>query len=134
MTAIVIDASIAATWLLGDEQDELADRALSALETRLALAPLLWRYEMRNVLLTAHRRDRLTAAEMDERIAELAALPIEIDAEHDLGAALRLARTHRLSFYDGLYLELALRREAALVSLDARLASAAQAEGVPGDI
>jgi predicted nucleic acid-binding protein len=43
---------------------------------------------------------------------------------------LALARAHRLTAHDALYLELALRRSAALATLDARLREAARAEGV----
>ena len=43
-----------------------------------------------------------------------------------------LAQTHRLTVYDALYLELATRRRAPLLTLDRKLASAAAAaEGVP---
>ena len=41
-----------------------------------------------------------------------------------------LARAHRLSVYDSLYLELAERRGLALATLDAELATAAKAIGV----
>ncbi|MCY4475638.1 MAG: type II toxin-antitoxin system VapC family toxin [Chloroflexi bacterium] len=43
---------------------------------------------------------------------------------------MQLARTHRLTFYDALYLELAVRRSAQLATLDRNLAAAASNEGV----
>jgi predicted nucleic acid-binding protein len=42
-----------------------------------------------------------------------------------------LARRHRLTFYDAAYLELAAHESIALATLDADLAAAAAAEGVP---
>jgi predicted nucleic acid-binding protein len=44
---------------------------------------------------------------------------------------LSLARLHSLSAYDAAYLELALRRNLPLASLDDRLKEAAKAVGVP---
>ena len=44
---------------------------------------------------------------------------------------LALARTHRLTVYDAAYLELALRVDAPLATLDRKLAAAARAAGVP---
>lgn len=41
-----------------------------------------------------------------------------------------LARRHRLTFYDALYLALALREGLPLATLDRALAGAAQREGV----
>ena len=44
---------------------------------------------------------------------------------------LTLARKHRITAYDAAYLELALRLDAPLATLDRALASAAAAEGAP---
>lgn len=43
---------------------------------------------------------------------------------------LRLAREHRLTVYDSLYLELAVRERRPLATLDRKLRLAAEAEGV----
>jgi prevent-host-death family protein len=45
-------------------------------------------------------------------------------------SSLRLARKHSLTFYDAAYLELAVRRNAPLATLDTRLATAARSESV----
>ena len=45
-------------------------------------------------------------------------------------AAMELANRHGLSFYDSMYLELALRRQLPLATFDRRLARAARAEGL----
>jgi predicted nucleic acid-binding protein len=44
---------------------------------------------------------------------------------------LALARGHRLTVYDAAYLELALREDLPLATLDAALARAARVEAVP---
>lgn len=131
MRALVIDASISASWLFEDENDPRADAALDALETMPGRVPQLWHYEMRNILLVAQRRSRITHEAMVDRVSALGNLPLETDNDHDLDHTLDLAGLHRLSFYDALYLELAIRWGAALTSLDARLVAAAQAEGIP---
>ena len=56
---------------------------------------------------------------------------VTADFNPDQWATLTLARTHRLTFYDALYLELAQRREATLATLDNALLRAADTGGVP---
>ena len=131
MSALVIDASVAAAWLFDDEDDRRATAALARIETDAALVPQLWHLEVRSALLAAERRGRIHADEIDDRLRWLRELPVRTDAEPDFADAFALARTRRLSFYDALYLELARRRGAALATLDAALARAADAEGVP---
>lgn len=130
MNPLVVDASVSASWLFDDEDDPRADQALKSLEDAPGLVPQLWHYEMRNIMLVARRRSRLTQDGMIARISALADLPLETDNDPDLDHALALAEAHTLSFYDALYLELALRRQARLSSLDGRLLEAARAEGV----
>jgi predicted nucleic acid-binding protein len=126
----VVDASVAASWLLPDEHDPRAEALLAGLESARGIVPRLWHYEIRNVLLVAHRRGRLSAKGMAERVAGLSALQLDTDDDPDLDAALALAARHGLSFYDGLYLELACRRQAGIATLDQRLQGAARAEGL----
>ncbi len=130
MTLLVIDASVAASWLFDDESDPLATKALALLDRVEAIVPQLWHFEMRNILLVARRRDRLTEAAFRARLAALPDLPMLTDDQPDLDAALALAERHTLSFYDALYLELAQRRGALLASLDRRLCRTATAAGV----
>jgi predicted nucleic acid-binding protein len=49
----------------------------------------------------------------------------------DSTSIFRIARRHRLTFYDAAYLALALRENVALATLDQDLADAAAAENVP---
>ena len=65
-------------------------------------------------------------------IPALAVLPIRVDAETSTrawGETARLARDYGLGLADAAYLELALRREAVLVTFDATLLRAARAAG-----
>ena len=130
MTRIALDASIAVNWVLDDVVDPRAVVALDLLERDGAVVPQLWHYEVRNVLLIAERRRRIPQDGIKERLDALRDLPILTDQEARLPEALELARTHRLSFYDALYLELATRRGAPLATLDRALDEASVAEGV----
>ena len=131
MTALILDASVAAAWVLDDEHEPRADAALARLEDLGGLVPPLWHLEVRNVLLTAERRGRIAADLVNDRLADLAELPIQTAAEPDLDQVLALARAHRLSVYDAVYLALARRHDAPLATLDTALASAAKASDLP---
>ena len=131
MSVFVLDASVTAAWLFDDEEEPRADAALTRTASETAFVPQLWHLEVRSALLAAERRGRIRVDEVEERLRFLAELPIKTDTELNLGMALALARKRHLSFYDALYLELALRHRGAMATLDAALARAASAEGVP---
>jgi|HubBroStandDraft_6_1064221.scaffolds.fasta_scaffold08892_2 predicted nucleic acid-binding protein len=127
----VVDASVAACWLMPDERHPLADAAYARIASDPAITPVLWRFELRNLLLVNERRGRLDSAKTARALRLLRALPITIDSAEDEDTLMELARQHRLTVYDAAYLELALRRGFPLATLDTALASAARAEAVP---
>jgi predicted nucleic acid-binding protein len=90
---------------------------------------LLW-FEIRNALIVAERRGRILAADTDRFLDDLEKLAIEIDFRCDSRNTLRLARIHNLAAYDAAYLEVAMRRQFPLATIDQKLAQAAKAEGV----
>ncbi|MDE0456689.1 MAG: type II toxin-antitoxin system VapC family toxin [Chromatiales bacterium] len=130
MSAFVLDASVAVTWLVDDEDHPLADAARRRIVDGGAFVPQVWHLEVRNALLVAELRRRITAGGTSVRLRSLKELPIHTDTEPDLEAALELARGHDLTIYDAVYLELARRRDEALATLDTALARAAAAAGV----
>jgi predicted nucleic acid-binding protein len=95
-----------------------------------AIVPQHWWFEVRNVALQGERRGRLTENYSSRffRIIERFAIDPAALPEH--AAVLTLARRHRLSFYDAVYLELAKREGLALATLDNELIKAAPMEGV----
>jgi predicted nucleic acid-binding protein len=129
--AFVLDASIAACWLLPDETHPVATGALERLSREPAIVPTIWWYEMRNLLISCERRGRIDAERTAAALAVLAGLPIIIEALTDDSSLLALARRYRLSVYDAAYLDLARRETVGLATLDAALAAAARAERVP---
>ena len=130
MTAPVVDCSTAAAWVLADEHSEPADLALDAVTAHGARVPALWWVEIRNVLLKAERRGRIAPADTEAALSMLGNLRIRLDRAPRGGEVLRLARTHGLTAYDAVYLELALRDRRPLATLDRELARAAEEAGV----
>ena len=128
--AFVPDASIAAAWLLPDEEAAPADLALDRLAGETASVPSLFWHELRNLLLSAERRGRIGQHHADASMARLRRLPIRCPGEAEDHHVLALARRHRLTAYDASYLALAIREGCPLASLDRRLNDAAAAEGV----
>ncbi|RVT81554.1 PIN domain-containing protein [Rhodobacteraceae bacterium CCMM004] len=127
---MVVDASAIASLILPDESDPpVADRIAGA--GALHAPWLLWA-ELRNILVVAERRGRLEPGQGDRLAADLDDLGVVLDTGADGAAVMGLARRHSLSVYDSLYLALALRWGMPLITLDRRLATAAQAEGVEG--
>jgi predicted nucleic acid-binding protein len=128
---MVVDASVTISWYLADEATAKTQSILRRLGESEAVVPVLWWFEIRNVLLTNERRGRLGATQTASILAHLAGLRIALDRDPAGDAVLALARKHRLTFYDAAYLELAQRRDAPLATLDRRLAAAARGAGVP---
>jgi predicted nucleic acid-binding protein len=129
--AFVLDASISAVWALADESSPLAEIAASRLLHENALAPGLWWYEVRNLLVVNERRKRMTVEDSAHYLELLSSFPIQIDPAEDEQTIFRCAREFRLSFYDAAYLAVALRNRLPLATLDKALQDAALAAGVP---
>ncbi len=129
---VVIDASVTAAWCFHDEATAASQDLLRSLPIRQVIVPLLWHAECANLLLTAERRNRVSAERSVELLELLGSLPVETDAETSRirGPVFRLAREHRLTVYDAIYLDLASRRGAALASRDRALRRAAEAMDV----
>ena len=82
-------------------------------------------------MLGALKRGRLQEHEFNELMQADSLFSILTDSETAPTARIaELARTHQLSAYDASYLELAIRRNLPLASLDAALVRAAKRAGV----
>ena len=130
MNAPVVDCTVTMAWVLGDESSAVADSALEQITALGGVAPALWWVEVRNVLLIAERRGRLTPEDTSVVLQAIEALGIRLDHAPDGTTLLRLARVHRLTAYDAMYLELSIRQQRPLATLDHKLSTAAQAEGL----
>jgi len=134
MKALVLDGSITLGFILKDERSPAALKVLERLEAGLpAFVPSHWYLEVANGLIMAERRRRATQADITEALQLIQALPVATDpetAQRAISDTAALARQFHLTVYDAAYLELALRRKAALTTTDHDLAKAAKASGV----
>jgi predicted nucleic acid-binding protein len=126
----VLDASIVHDWAF-DERDPTANTVRQRLRTDSATAPSLWWFEVRNGLVIAERRGRVTEQEIAGFLREISHLAVVLDRSPDEAVVLGRARRHRLTVYDAAYLELAMREGLPLATLDRALTDAARAEAVP---
>lgn len=130
---VVIDASVALSWALPDESSEGAMKAYAAVEEDGAIAPVLFKIEFANALTIAVRRGRITLEQRQTAIRATSEIGIAFDMdslESCWSSALDLADRHRLTIYDALYLDVAIRRNLRLATLDKGLADAAARENV----
>ncbi len=132
--AFVPDASVAAAWILPDEEAQVAERALDRLAAEAAVVPTVFWDELRNLLLSAERRGRITPSHAESSLARLRRLPVRCPGDAVDRDIFELARRHGLTAYDSSYLALAIREGCPLISLDRRLNRAAVAEGVAASI
>ncbi len=129
----VIDASVTVAWCFVDEATPAGLRLLARLQSAEAWVPGLWRAEVANVLLAAERRRRIAREQVLEFLSMLAGLAVRVDADADHrvhGPVLALARAHRLTVYDALYLDVAIRRQLPLATRDQELIKAARSAAV----
>lgn len=131
MTPFVLDCSVCMTWAF---EDEKAPVALDELASVQVSVPQIWPLEVSNSLLVALRHRRISIGEIEKFTETLDTLPIIIDGEtstHALTRTFAIARRYGLTSYDAAYLELALRRDRPLATLDGKLRKAAEIAGVP---
>ena len=119
MPVTVVDASALAAVLFDEPE---AAPVIASVSGNL-LAPGLIRYELASVCATKCIRYPARATEIEGRYRLLDKLALEL-WEPDWEYLPGLARRWHLSVYDAAYLQLALARQAPLVTLDARLAAA----------
>jgi predicted nucleic acid-binding protein len=135
MSGILVDASVAASWLFDDETSEIAQKVLSRLKGGVpAFAPSLWLLEMTNLLFNAERRKRIDRRHRDASLERMARLPITILSAptlSDLGTLSLYAEKYQLTAYDAEYLRVAKEQKLVLATLDGNLVAAAKREKVP---
>jgi len=120
---LVVDASAMVDLLVGSP---LGDPVRRRLEHHQLHAPAHLDAEVLSALGRLHRGGKLSAIAVASRLRQLAAAPI---VRHDLAALVEGAWSlrHNLRLVDALYVELALRLEAPLVTTDSALAAASSA-------
>ncbi len=121
---LVVDASVAVKWLVQEENSEIAD-SLRQSEHDL-LAPRFMELELGNVIWGKTRRGDLARPEAIALMESLVDLPVEWWEDDSLiQTAIRLALELNHPAYDCLYLALAHRLDAIVVTADTRFGRAA---------
>jgi predicted nucleic acid-binding protein len=134
MTAsFVVDSSVALAWCFADEATPATRRLYERMKDESAAVPGLWFIEITNVLAISERKGRITSVKVNEFISLIDRFKLEIDTEAPERAfthILPLCRAHQLTSYDAVYLDLAVRRQLPLATLDEPLRKAAKKLGV----
>jgi len=134
--SFVLDNSVTMRWFFGDGKPQelaYAGKVLDAMKQDNPVVPVTWGLEVANVIARAEAKALVTEARSSAFLEMLADIDIEEDAAtftHALSHTLQLARRYKLSAYDASYLELALRRNISLATLDQNLQKAAKQAGV----
>ena len=121
--SLVVDASVAVKWLVAEEGSEEADRLVAG-DAELH-APRLMASEIANALWRKARLGQIERGRVASLLTALPQMPRRWSADETVCAdAVRLALALDRPVYDCVYLALAHRINARLVTADARFANA----------
>jgi predicted nucleic acid-binding protein len=134
LNRIVVDASVTLSWCFPDEQTDSSMGVLDRLQSgEQALVPAFWTLEVLNTLLVGERKGRITAEQTGAFLGALKILNPALDhatLEQVAGPVQIICRDHRVTPYNALYVELALRSGCPLATLDQPQRDAASSLGV----
>ena len=129
MSLLVLDASVAAKWfvLAGEPlKSEALDLLAHSLDGQIEfIIPDLFWAELGNVLCKAVRQGRSTTRDAEESLRRAKKMELSAVSSAELvEEAFDIARQYHRSFYDSIYVALAVSRQATLVTADEKLANA----------
>jgi predicted nucleic acid-binding protein len=130
---IVLDASLALAWLLGESGSPSALNVREMVPDVPFTVPSHWPVEVANVLSTEVRKGNLSPSDFHIMMDQLDQLDIRVEPPMDLdevGPLAQFAVSCRLTAYDAAYVQLALSRRTMLATLDNRMRAAATALNV----
>jgi predicted nucleic acid-binding protein len=133
LNTYVLDASVAAKWMLPAGGEDLHEEAAEWLERLLGnqislVVPDLFWIETSNLIWRAVRFGRISGGDGVRALADLRDRDLEtVTSIPLLGAALEIAFSYNRSVYDSIYVALAKDRSTSLITADEKLANAVAA-------
>ena len=130
---IVLDASLMVGWLLNEPMSASRPQIQSLLINDALMVPAHWSAEVGNALVMSRRRGRIVDSDLADLLINLDAFQVTTQlppAIRDFDMIFSFAEAFRLTFYDALYLRLALEMDAALATLDRAMRNAARELGL----
>jgi len=127
VTPWIVDASLAMTWYLVDEVNrQYGLQVLSSLAAREIHVPSLFIFELSNAPIMAQRRNRIDLDVLHEILDRVAALNIVVEPTNlaSIARMASLAQLHGLTCYDAAYLDLGIRTDLPIATLDKELLKA----------
>ena len=131
--SFVIGASVILAWYNPEEESSYANDILECLADEIAITPQLCCLEINNVMRTFEKRGSISSLDAEIALASINNLPIRRDnasISFEIPLVLSLARKYDLTIYDACYLELAVRLDLPIATLDNKLFEAAGKAGI----
>jgi predicted nucleic acid-binding protein len=136
--SFVLDCSATVGIIFGDEPQDYYIGVLERLrDGDVAIVPPLWHYELRNSLLIACRKNKITSQRLADFIQAFQSFAIQtvtVDWVHcldDVDGDVYLALKQGLTAYDSSYLKLAMTLNLPLATTDKALKKAAHIAEIP---
>ncbi|OGT41278.1 MAG: hypothetical protein A3F42_07310 [Gammaproteobacteria bacterium RIFCSPHIGHO2_12_FULL_37_34] len=129
----ILDCSITMAWCFEDETSEYSEKILDALSENTAWVPALWSIEVANSLIVAERKKRISHIKAIAFKQHIDTFAIKIDdylLTKPIELLLDLAKETGLTAYDATYLELAIRKNLPIATLDVELKKSSQKMGL----
>lgn len=129
---LVIDCSFIMTSILPGELQLKVDEVYNQIADNVfnVYVPAVFYLECNNVLISSLKKQRINNSDYEEYLQILNQLPVTVDKFCSTSEALysigRIATANNLTSYDSAYLELALRLEAKIATLDKELRSSCE--------
>ena len=125
---VVIDASIAVSWIIPDERKSFVNNLIKQLLKEGAAVPAIWPHEVVNALSMSLKRGRLNKHQFNKAMTLLKRVNVSVrgfNAQVDFEQTPELALKYDLTSYDASYLALAKNEALPFATLDRKLAKAA---------
>jgi predicted nucleic acid-binding protein len=123
VTSLIVDASVAVKWVISEPGRSAAFSLLGLYEAeRIGLAaPRLIAHEVASTLSKLSRRRKISNSQADYAFRSFQShVPELVDDAELASPALLLSLQHQMSYWDCLYLALAIERRADLITADRR--------------